>query len=109
MLNGFIEVATQLSGTASSGFILDVSCGAGREGGRVRKMEGLDVGWEEEGRRPEVGGTAGTLREDGDDNRSVTSRRKPTPLSLAGGPQFPQQCSPAAAPQKLSSRQSLGN
>lgn len=84
MLNAFIEVDTKLSGSTSLGFILDVRRGAVLEGVRVQKMEGLDVGWEEEGRRPEDGGAVGTLREDGDDNRSVTSRRKATPMSLTG-------------------------
>lgn len=67
----------------------------------MQKMEGLDVGWEEEERRPEAGGTAGTLREDGDDNRSVTSRRRPTPLSLAGVHSSLSNAAQPLPPQKL--------
>lgn len=66
-------------------------------------MEGLDVGWEEEGRSPGDGGTVGILREDGHDNGSVTSRRRPTPVSLSAAHSIVSNAAQPLPPKKPSS------
>lgn len=74
---------TKLSATRSLGFVLDGSCGDGLEGGGCSKWKDLILEGDKLRGRWD-GGTVGTPREDGHDNRSVTGRRRPTPLSLLG-------------------------
>lgn len=81
MLNAFIEMDTKLSGPRSLGFILDDSCGDGLEGAECRKWKDLMLDGKKRG---EAQGMAVLWehREGGHDNRSVASRRRPTPVSL---------------------------